>query len=104
MDPGRQHFTVMLQTGLLPLINGGHGLQRLVTHVGLGQGLIAPLHDNFLGLGLVSLFHHHLDKLRLIQARIDDHGLALLDIDTGIDDQLGICSQNRLFHVSSPFC
>ena len=103
MDPGRQHIAVMLQTSLLPLMDGGHGLQGLVTDMGLGQGLVAPLHDNFLGLGLVSFFHHHLNKFRLVEACIDQNSLTLLHIDTGADDQLCICSQNRLFHLGNSF-
>ena len=103
MDPGRQHLAVVLQPGLLPLVDGGHGLKALIADVGLGQRLIAPFHDDLLGLGLVGLLHHHLNKFRLVQARMDQNSLALLDIDTGADNKLCVISQNRLFHVSNSF-
>ena len=67
----------------------------------LGQGLVVPVDDDFLGLGLVSLFHHHLDKFRLIQIRQHLNGLSLLDVHAGADDQLGILSQNSFLHVAS---
>ena len=56
------------------------------------QRLVAPLHGDLSGLGLVGLLHHHLDKLRLIQLRVHHHILSLLDIQAGTDDQLRIFS------------
>ena len=92
MDTGRQNIAEILLLCLLPLGNCAQGLHRLIANVQLGQRIVVPLYGNLLGLGLVSLLHHHRYKLRLIQAGVDDDFLPLLDINAAADDQLCIFS------------
>ena len=104
MDAGRHGVYHVLTAGLLPLSHGAHSLDRLVAGVDLAQRLIVPLHDDLLGLGLVGLLHHHLDKLRLVEAGIDHDLLVLLDVQAAADKQLGIFSQDSFLHaISAPF-
>jgi hypothetical protein len=58
----------------------------------LVQRLIIPVNSNLTGLGLVSLLHHQLDELGLIQISENQHILALLHIDAATDDELCILS------------
>ena len=101
MDAAGHHIHLVLILGLLPLLHGAHGGDGAIAGMDLGQGLIAPLHGNLFGLGLIGLLHHHLDKLRLVQVRIDDDLLALLNIDAASDDQAGIFPQYGFFHDKS---
>ena len=101
MNPAGQYVHLMLELGLLPFLHGAHGGDGTIAGVDFAQGLVAPLHGNLFGLGLIGLLHHHLDKLRLVQVRIDDDLLALLNIDAAADDQAGIFPQYGFFHGKS---
>ena len=101
MDAAGHHIHLVLILGLLPLLHGTHGGDGAIAGMDLGQGLIAPLHGDLFGLGLIGLLHHHPDKLRLVQVRIDDDLLALLNIDAAADDQAGIFPQYGFFHGKS---
>ena len=80
----------MLLTGFLPLLNGAQRLQALIADGQLFQGLVGPFHNDLFRLGLVGFLNHHLNKLRLVKARIDHDLLSLLDIDAAADDQSGV--------------
>ena len=88
----------MLPLGLLPVVDGGQGLDGSAPQVNLLQGLVVPVHDHLPGAGLVGLVRHHGHKFRLIQVSGDPHILALADIDAGAHNKAGIFPQNRLFH------
>ena len=104
MNPGRQLLTEMLLTGLLPLLHGAQGLDRLPPDMELLQRLVAPLNHHLFGLGLIGLLHQQLHKFRLIQLGIDHDLLPLLDIDTPANDQAGIFTQYGFFHNNRLLC
>ena len=56
------------------------------------QRLVVPLHLYASGFCLIGFFHHHLDKLRLIQIGINNNVLSLLNIDAAADNQFCIFS------------
>ena len=93
----------MLLTGLLPLLHGAQSGHTAEAGVELGQGLVVPLHADLFGLGLIGLLHHQLYKFRLVQIRVDQDLLALLDIDAASDDQAGIFPQNGFLHGNCSF-
>lgn len=62
------------------------------------QLLVRPFYRDLPGPGAVALLDQHCDKLRLVQLRLDYDLLALLNIDAGAGDQLGIAAQYRFFH------
>ena len=71
--------------------------QALIADVQLLERLIAPVHDDLLGLQLVAFLNDHLDEFRLVKLGVNKDLLALLDIDARLCDQLGIFSENCLF-------
>ena len=103
VNPGGHGIHIVLLPGLLPLLHRAQRGNAAVTGVDFGQRLIVPLHAYLLGLGLIGLLHHQLDKLRLIQVCIDKNLLPLLDIHAAFYDQAGIFPQNSFFHGFTPF-
>ena len=104
MDSGRQSLAKMLLTGFLPGLHRTQGLDGLVADVEFLQFRVIPLHRHLPGFRLVGFFHHHLNKLRLVQIRINNHILPLLDIDAAADNQSGILSENGFLHCSGLLC
>ena len=98
VDAAGDGIHIVLPAGFLVVIKLGEGGQGPIAVVELLQGLIAPVHHHLLGFALIAFLHQHLHKLRLIQIGGDEYLLARLHIDAGGGDQLGIFSQNGLFH------
>ena len=70
------------------------GVAILGLTTAVGGGVVSDL----AGFALVSLFHNHLYKFRLIQIGIDQNFLTLLHIQTGVNDQLCIFTQYAFLH------
>ena len=101
MDAAGQGLHLMLPLLDLPVLHGGQGLEALVAHMVLGERRVVPFDGHFPCLGLIGFLYHHGNKFRLVQVGINDHILALLDVDAHPDNEAGIFPQNSLFHVLS---
>ena len=98
VDPAGQNIHVVLEPCLFPFLHPGHDGHAAVPHVELLQGLVAELHGDLPGAGLVALVHQQLHEFGLIQAAVDQDLLALLDVDADAGNKAGILAQNGLLH------
>ena len=70
----------------------------------LRKRLIAPVDDDLLRLQLIALVDHHRDEFRLVKLGRDKDLLSLLDIRSGLGDQLCVFPQDCFFHKKSLHC
>ena len=64
----------------------------------LRKRLIAPVDNDLLRLQLIALVDHHCDEFRLVKLGRDKDLLSLLDIRSGLGDQLCVFPQDCFFH------
>ena len=104
VDAAGDGVDIVLPAGFLVVIEGGQRLQTAVAHVQLRERLIAPVDDDLLRLQLIALVDHHRDEFRLVKLGRDKDLLSLLDIRSGLGDQLCVFPQDCFFHKKSLHC
>ena len=102
IDAAGKHVHIVLPARFGVVGQRGKRGQALIADVQLLERLIAPVHDDLLGLQLVAFLNDHLDEFRLVKLGVNKDLLALLDIDARLCNQLGIFSENCLFHKNTP--
>ena len=89
---------IVLPAGLFIVVERGQSLDGAVAHVQLRKRLIAPVDNDLLRLQLIALVDHHRDEFRLVKLGRDKDLLSLLDIRSGLGDQLCVFPQDCFFH------
>ena len=87
---------------LLERLHSRKRFEALMAHVELRERLMIEVHEHPARADLVQLVRDHLHKLGLIQPRVQEHILPLLDVDAHAGNQPGIPAKSCFLHASPP--